>query len=151
MVEISDDLHSLWVSCVSGSVDPKLVKDLKASLAMKDPWGSSAAVRASIWGRLDVLTQLVATGVKLADDVDLDGNTLLHHSAAHAQADTCSYLMKQGLKVDKANFAGDTPLHLARKLPEKRYLRLDTISVLSPATAPKPQSPNRGKSSSKLM
>ena len=141
---ISDDSHSLWVSCISGVVDPGLFKKLKAILTAKDPWGGTAAVRASVWGRVEILSQLVAGGVKLVDDVDTDGNTLLHHAAAHGQASTCAYLLKQGLKVDKPNLNGETPLTLATNLPQTRFLRKETIEVLNPSAAVKAVAGNPG-------
>ena len=135
MSEISEDLQSLWVSCIIGKLDPNVLKTMKPKLALKDAWGSSAAVRAAVWGRINVLTQLVSSGVKLVDDVDLYGNTLLHHAASHAQTETCVYLLEQGLKPDALNSLGETPLAISTNLPSTRYSRAETVLALS--TSPK--------------
>jgi len=137
MSGISDDLRSFWVACIGGKLDPSLLKALKTSLAVKDKWGRSAASRAVVWGRLEVLGQLVSSGVKLADDIDLEGNTLLHRAASYAQADTCAYLLKQGVKADKLNSAGETALAIATRLADTRYLKTQTIAVLTSPVSPR--------------
>ena len=138
MVEISDELRLLWQACIVGNVDAKVVKAMKASLMIRDHWGASAAVRAATWGRTDSLSQLVDGGLKLNEDVDSQGNTLLHHAARHAQYDTCTFLMQQGLTADKPNLLGETPLTIAANLPANRYGKQETITTLStPPTKPK--------------
>ncbi len=94
-----------------------------------------------MWGRVEVLEQLSKAGVKLNEELDKEGNTLLHIAGSFAQAKACTTLIALGLSTTALNNLGQTPLVLAQALSEERYMRAETIAALSTS----PQSPKKKK------
>ena len=122
--------RQLWTACIIGDLTPQLIESVP-ELSNKDPAGRSAASRAAMWGRSDVLTKLHQAGVDLSADIDRQGNTLLHVAASHAQHQTCSVLLGLGLSVSCLNKAGQDPLTVAQALPDGRLFKAETIAALS--------------------
>ena len=145
---LTSDLKTVWVGCIAGNIDPDILSRVSdTDLGLKDEHGRSAASRAAIWGRTEVLAQLQKRGLDIGKEIDDYGNTLLHISAGHCQHDSCSFLMSAGLSGQCLNKAGLTALQIAERLPEDSLNLSATIAVLK--EPPKPASKGGSKSPQK--
>lgn len=87
--------------------------------------GYSKALRqATIEGNIERLALLHDAGANLHIRNKKSGDTLLHSAVAHGQKNAARFLLSKGVKVDKKNHRGITPLMLAVKQRQAEFITL---------------------------
>ena len=85
--------------------------------------GYAKALRqATIEGNIERLSLLYDAGANLHIHNKKSGDTLLHSAVLHGQKEAVQFLLNKGVKVDKKNHSGLTPLMLATEIKQKELM-----------------------------
>ncbi|KAF2014999.1 ankyrin [Aaosphaeria arxii CBS 175.79] len=82
------------------------------SISIILPWDHSA-FKAVETGDIDAIRQRISSGALNLNSTNPGGCTLLHYAVRFNQADILLLLQSCGADVNKANFQGETPLHVS--------------------------------------
>lgn len=120
--------NALHLPAKNGNIDAlrKVISDNpKINISQKNKNGNSPLHKASQYGRLDIVKELVSLGMDI-NIKNRDGYTPLHLAAMKGQTDTVAELILLGAEKDiEGGVWGSTPLHWACI-----NSHIDTIKVL---------------------
>uniref|UniRef100_A0A1I8HEE9 Protein kinase domain-containing protein n=1 Tax=Macrostomum lignano TaxID=282301 RepID=A0A1I8HEE9_9PLAT len=105
-------LHHAIEFCRSDIIN--LLLDKNAELRVKDVNGRTPLFQSIIHGRIDVATKILSQCPEAKDDVDNDGNTILHIIVLSGKPSTLQWILgKYTFDKTQANKSGRTALHVA--------------------------------------
>ncbi|PAA83693.1 hypothetical protein BOX15_Mlig016864g1 [Macrostomum lignano] len=105
-------LHHAIEFCRSDIIN--LLLDKNAELRVKDVNGRTPLFQSIIHGRIDMATKILSQCPDAKDDVDNDGNTILHIIVLSGKPSTLQWILgKYTFDKTQANKSGRTALHVA--------------------------------------
>lgn len=101
----------LIAGCGSGSGDGGGTAETNLDPNEPDP------VVAARTGNLEAIKNLVSADPGLVDELDQEGQSLLHYAASFRRVDVVQYLIEQGADPNMPNADGQTPITYAEESP----------------------------------
>ena len=118
LLQACADSKGLWIV--------RLLIEHGARVDVKDADGTTALMRASLAGHIDVVRLLLDKGAGVGD-TDTEGETALHLASRRGHTDIVRLLLENGADVNAADKDGWTPLH---ESSGGRFGWLETVRLL---------------------